>query len=119
VPSGGIAVLDAPGFSLHCYETPTGVKFFVTAPPRTPDVGGFLRKVYEFYADFVLKVGAPLPGARAVSEALLYSAVWYCGAATAALLGHRSLLTVIRVAPPTTPAEPVLRAGHAHPREAV
>lgn len=24
VPSGGITQVDAPGFSLHCYETPTG-----------------------------------------------------------------------------------------------
>ena len=32
--SGGIAVVEAPAFSLHCLETPTGLKFFVTALPR-------------------------------------------------------------------------------------
>jgi len=55
VPSGGITSVDAPTFSLHCLESPTGMKFFTTAKPNTRDVHGFLRKVYEFYADFVLK----------------------------------------------------------------
>ena len=55
VASGGIAVVDAPTFSLHCMESPTGVKFFVTARPQTPNVPGFLRKAYELYADYVLK----------------------------------------------------------------
>ena len=55
VPSGGITSVDAPSFSLHCLESPTGMKFFTTAKPNTRDVHGFLRKVYEFYADFVLK----------------------------------------------------------------
>ena len=48
-------MVDAPTFSLHCFETPTGVKFFVTAKPRTPDVPAVLRKMYEMYADYVLK----------------------------------------------------------------
>lgn len=55
VTSGGITVVDAPAFSLHCLESPTGLKIFATAKPRTPDVHGFLRKVYEFYADYALK----------------------------------------------------------------
>lgn len=55
VPSGGITSVDAPAFSLHCLESPTGHKFFATAKPNTKDVGAFLRKVYEFYADYVLK----------------------------------------------------------------
>lgn len=48
-------MVDAPSFSLHCYETPTGLKFFVTAKPKTENVQAFLRKVYEYYADYVLK----------------------------------------------------------------
>ncbi len=56
VQSGGIQVVDAPAFSLHCFESPTGVKFFVTAKPKTQNVAAFLKKVYEFYADYVLKV---------------------------------------------------------------
>jgi len=55
VPSGGIQVVEAPTFSLHCLESPTGIKFFVTARPRTPDVPMFLKKVYAFYSDYVLK----------------------------------------------------------------
>lgn len=55
VASGGMAVVDAPTFSLHCLESPTGVKFFVTARPQTPNVPGFLKKTYEMYADYVLK----------------------------------------------------------------
>lgn len=55
VASHGIDIVEAPSFSLHCFESPTGVKFFVTAKPRTPDVTSFLRKVYEFYSDCVLK----------------------------------------------------------------
>jgi hypothetical protein len=73
VRSGGIEVVDAPNFSLFCFEAPTGIKFFVTArcrkdaplafappagvnPVTSPtDVNAFLRKVYELYADFVLK----------------------------------------------------------------
>lgn len=55
VSSGGINVVDGPQFSLHCYETPTGLKFFVTARPKTQDVTTFLRKVYELYSDYVLK----------------------------------------------------------------
>jgi len=47
--------VDAPAFSLHCYETPTGIKFFVTAKPKTENVQLFLRKVYEYYSDYVLK----------------------------------------------------------------
>ena len=57
VKSGGIVTVEAPTFVLHCFESPTGVKFFVTAKPKTPDVAVFLRRVYEMYADFVLKVG--------------------------------------------------------------
>lgn len=55
VPSGGISQVDAPAFSLSCLETPTGVKFFVTARPNTAGVRTFLGKAYEFYADFALK----------------------------------------------------------------
>ena len=67
--SGGIAVVEAAAFSLHCLETPTGLKFFVTALPRggggaqqlqlqrpaAPAVAAFLFAVYRLYADFALK----------------------------------------------------------------
>jgi len=80
--SGGIAAVEAAGFSLHCLETPTGIKFFVTAIPRgsaagggggggggsggsaqaqaqqrpaAQTVGAFLFAVYRLYADYALK----------------------------------------------------------------
>jgi hypothetical protein len=57
VPSGGIQTVDAPSFTLHCLETPTGLKLFVTCKPRMSEgvVPAFLRRVYELYADDVLK----------------------------------------------------------------
>jgi hypothetical protein len=34
-----------------------GIKFFVTAKPKAADAAvAFLRKTYEYYADYVLKV---------------------------------------------------------------
>ena len=55
VPSGGLQSVEAPAFTMHCMESPTGVKFFVTARPGTKDVPAFLKRVYALYSDFVLK----------------------------------------------------------------
>ena len=56
VASGGITSIDAANFALHCLESPTGVKFFVTAKPRCEaGANAFLARVYEAYADYVLK----------------------------------------------------------------
>mmetsp|Transcript_10232 Transcript_10232/g.20047 ORF Transcript_10232/g.20047 Transcript_10232/m.20047 type:complete len:134 (-) Transcript_10232:206-607(-) len=53
--SSGIEVLQADSFCLHCFQTLTGIKFFVTADPGAKDLETFLRSVYELYADYVLK----------------------------------------------------------------
>ena len=42
-------------FRLYCFQTLTNLKFFVTADAASKDLDGFLRKVYELYADYVLK----------------------------------------------------------------
>ena len=64
IHSGGIQVVESSSFSLHCLETPTGLKFFVTAAPKTnpqqprpsiPIVTAFLKEAYRLYADFALK----------------------------------------------------------------
>lgn len=56
VASGGISVIDCPTFSLYCFESLTGVKFFVTARPRAESpASAFLARVYEAYADYVCK----------------------------------------------------------------
>jgi hypothetical protein len=53
----GIENLETDTFTLQCFQTLTGIKFFVTASPGTQDLEGFLRGVYDLYADYVLKVG--------------------------------------------------------------
>ena len=124
VPSGGITAVEAPGFALHCFESPTGVKFFCTTRPGAAPAGaapGFLRRVYEAYADYVLKVrtrqqsphrrrgGGCAPRRRTALP---------CVCARLPIHDTRP-----PARPPARPhrarAEPVLRAGHAHPRAAV
>ena len=48
VPSGGLQCVEAPAFTMHCMESPTGIKFFATARPGTRDVPAFLKRVYAF-----------------------------------------------------------------------
>jgi hypothetical protein len=52
---GGIELLCAETFDLHCFQAPTGTKFFVTTPPRAQGAAQLLRLVYELYSDYVLK----------------------------------------------------------------
>ena len=44
---GGIQELVADGVKLQCLQTLTGVKFFFTAVPGTPELASLLRRVYE------------------------------------------------------------------------
>jgi len=53
--SSGIQVLEAETFKLHCLQTLTGVKFIVICDPRLQGMETILRKIYELYADYVLK----------------------------------------------------------------
>mmetsp|Transcript_18699 Transcript_18699/g.44004 ORF Transcript_18699/g.44004 Transcript_18699/m.44004 type:complete len:138 (-) Transcript_18699:76-489(-) len=55
VVSGGIERLDAATFSLQCFQTPTGIKFFCTARPGTTGLDDILKVVYGLFADYVLK----------------------------------------------------------------
>lgn len=55
VVAGGIEQLEADTFTLQCLQTPTGVKFFLTAKPGTATAGIVLQTVYELYSDYVLK----------------------------------------------------------------
>ena len=47
--------LEASNFVLECLETPTGIKFFVTATKGCKHLEELLAKVYVLYADFVAK----------------------------------------------------------------
>ncbi|RLN06131.1 hypothetical protein BBJ28_00004726 [Nothophytophthora sp. Chile5] len=55
VASGGIDSLETGTFRLQCLQTPTGIKFFMTAALGTADLDVALQTVYELYVDYVLK----------------------------------------------------------------
>jgi hypothetical protein len=51
----GIEVLDTEMFRLQCLQTLTGTKFLLFTEPQQAGVDALLRKIYELYADFVMK----------------------------------------------------------------
>lgn len=53
--SSGIELLESNSFKLHCFQTITGVKFFVMTDTRVNTMDTFLKKLYELYGDFALK----------------------------------------------------------------
>lgn len=59
--STGIKTLEAENFRLDCYETLTKVKFVVisdlslSVSPTTANKQELLRRIYELYADYVMK----------------------------------------------------------------
>jgi hypothetical protein len=54
-PPSGIEVLEADNFRLQCFSTLTGTKFLLFTEPQQPNVDATLRKIYELYADYVMK----------------------------------------------------------------
>lgn len=62
IPSNGIKTLEAENFRLDCLETLTKVKFLVISdlslcpnPIANANKQDLLQRIYEFYADYVLK----------------------------------------------------------------
>ncbi|GAD99000.1 sybindin-like family protein [Paecilomyces variotii No. 5] len=55
VPKTGIEVLESEKFRLTCFQTLTGTKFLLFTDPLMPNVDVVMRKVYELYADYVMK----------------------------------------------------------------
>lgn len=53
--SGGIELLEAESFKLHCFQTVTGNKFLVIADPNQTNCDQLLHKIYEIYSDYALK----------------------------------------------------------------
>ena len=51
----GIERIVAGGVELRSLQTRTGIKFFVTAEPETPDMLSVLQDIYVLYTDCVLK----------------------------------------------------------------
>eukprot|EP01101_Sappina_pedata_P002936 TRINITY_DN13147_c0_g1_i1.p1 TRINITY_DN13147_c0_g1~~TRINITY_DN13147_c0_g1_i1.p1 ORF type:complete len:137 (+),score=31.67 TRINITY_DN13147_c0_g1_i1:2-412(+) len=53
--SSGIQVIEGDTFRLHCLQTSTGTKFFLTADKNRSNLDALLKAVYEIYSDYVLK----------------------------------------------------------------
>lgn len=53
--SSGIEILETNHFTLRCFQTLTGTKFLLFTDPRQRDPDAILKRVYEIYADYVMK----------------------------------------------------------------
>ncbi|KAI8917631.1 hypothetical protein PhCBS80983_g05497 [Powellomyces hirtus] len=53
--SSGMEVLETDTFKIFCFQTLTGVKFLLITDPSQPNADATTRKVYELYADYVMK----------------------------------------------------------------
>ncbi|KAK5582786.1 hypothetical protein RB653_004372 [Dictyostelium firmibasis] len=53
--SSGIEVIETEAFKLQCFQTHTGIKFYVIADPNHQQLEELLHGVYELYTDYVLK----------------------------------------------------------------
>ncbi|KAF8540908.1 Sybindin-like protein [Trichophaea hybrida] len=54
--SGGLEVLESDQFRMQCFQTLTGsIKFLIFAEPHQPNIDVICRRVYELYADYVMK----------------------------------------------------------------
>ena len=51
----GITSIEDETFRLHCYQTLTGLKFIVTASPKSENLERLLKDVYSLYTDYVMK----------------------------------------------------------------
>ena len=51
----GIEVLETAQFRLNCFQTFSGMKFLLFTEPQQPNVDTIVRKIYELYADYVMK----------------------------------------------------------------
>jgi len=54
-PPSGIEVLETSSFRLQCFQTLTGTKFLLYTEPGQPNVDLTMKKIYELYADYVMK----------------------------------------------------------------
>jgi len=54
-PPSGLEVLETENFRLQCFQTLTGTKFLLFTEPMQPNIDAILRRIYELYADYVMK----------------------------------------------------------------
>lgn len=55
LPKTGLEVLETERFRLTCFQTVTGTKFLLFTDPLMPNVDSVIAKIYELYADYVMK----------------------------------------------------------------
>ncbi|KAJ6086454.1 hypothetical protein N7467_005368 [Penicillium canescens] len=55
VPVTGLDYLETDKFRLTCFQTLTGTKFLLFTDPMTGNVETIVQKIYELYADYVMK----------------------------------------------------------------
>ncbi|RAK79131.1 trafficking protein particle complex subunit 4 [Aspergillus fijiensis CBS 313.89] len=55
VPATGLESLETDKFRLTCFQTLTGTKFLLFTDPHMANIEVVMKKIYEFYADFVMK----------------------------------------------------------------
>ncbi|KAF1975831.1 Sybindin-like protein [Bimuria novae-zelandiae CBS 107.79] len=51
----GLEVLETSQFRMQCFQTLTGIKFLLFTEPQQPNIDTMMKKIYELYADFVMK----------------------------------------------------------------
>ena len=51
----GIEVLETALFRLTCFQTYSGTKFLLFTEPQQPNVNTIIGRIYELYADYVMK----------------------------------------------------------------
>ncbi|KAL0639220.1 hypothetical protein Q9L58_001679 [Maublancomyces gigas] len=53
--SGGLEIMESEHFRMQCFQTLTGTKFLIFAQPHQPNIDVIVKRVYELYADYVMK----------------------------------------------------------------
>lgn len=54
-PASGLEVMETENFRLQCFNTMTGTKFLVFTDTTQANVDVTTRRIYELYADYVMK----------------------------------------------------------------
>jgi len=53
--ASGLEVLETSHFRMQCFQTLTGIKFLLFTEPQQPNIDTMIKKIYELYADYVMK----------------------------------------------------------------
>ncbi|PYH93943.1 Sybindin-like family protein [Aspergillus ellipticus CBS 707.79] len=55
IPATGLETMETDKFRLTCFQTLTGTKFLLFTDPTMTNIDVIMKKIYELYADFVMK----------------------------------------------------------------